>query len=110
MAIINKKEKAEPLAPVVKAEKAAAKKVEKAAAKVEKVTKKRTAASKKAAEPTVKLYVQYMGKQISQEEAVAAVKAAWTGEPIQTLELYVKPEDGAVYYVVNGGESGKVEF
>ena len=39
-----------------------------------------------------------------------AVKAAWTGEPIKTLDLYVKPEDGAVYYVVNGGESGKLPF
>lgn len=110
MAIINKKEKGEPLATVAKVEKAAAAKVEKAAKKVEKVTKKRTAAPKKAAAPQVKLYVQYMGKQISQEEAVEAVKSAWTGEPIHTLELYVKPEDGAVYYVVNGGESGKLEF
>ena len=56
------------------------------------------------------LYVQYQGRQISQEEAVEAVKAAWTGEPIKTLDLYVKPEDGAVYYVVNGGESGKLPF
>ena len=39
-----------------------------------------------------------------------AVKAAWNGEAIQTLELYVKPEDGAIYYVVNGTESGKVAF
>ena len=62
------------------------------------------------AAPKVALYVQYQGRQISQEEAVEAVKAAWTGEPIQTLDLYVKPEDGAVYYVVNGGESGKLPF
>ena len=39
-----------------------------------------------------------------------AVKAAWTGETIKTLELYVKPEDGAVYYVINGSETGKVTF
>ena len=39
---------------------------------------------------------------------VEAVKAAWTGAPIKTLDLYVKPEDGAVYYVVNGGEGGKL--
>ena len=60
--------------------------------------------------PKVALYVQYQGRQTSQAEAVEAVKAAWNGEAIQTLELYVKPEDGAIYYVVNGTESGKVAF
>ena len=93
-----------------KAEKAAAK-AEKAAAaakaKAEKTPVVRRRAAKKA---EVKLYVQYQGKQMSQEEMVEAVKAAWTGAAIETLELYVKPEDGAVYYVINGAESGKVDF
>ena len=67
----------------------------------------RKRAAKKA---EVKLYVQYQGVERSQEELVEAVKAAWTGAAIETLELYVKPEDGAVYYVINGTESGKVDF
>lgn len=101
-------------AAAAKAEKAAAAakaKAEKAAAaakaKAEKpaVIRKRTA--KKA---EVKLFVQYQGRQISQEEAVEAVKAAWTGGPIQTMELYVKPEDNAIYYVINSSETGKVSF
>lgn len=103
------KAKAEKAAAVAaaKAEKAAAA----AKAKAEKTTaRKRTVGARKAAAPEVKLYVQYQGKQISQEEAVEAVKAAWTGETIKTLELYVKPEDGAVYYVINGSETGKVTF
>ena len=58
----------------------------------------------------MKQYVQYQGKQLSQEEAVEAVKAAWAGEAIQRVELYVKPEDGAIYYVINGSETGKVTF
>ena len=92
-----------------KAEKAAA--VAAAKAKAEKTTvRKRTVGARKTVAPEVKLYVQYQGKQISQEEAVEAVKAAWTGETIKTLELYVKPEDGAVYYVINGSETGKVNF
>ncbi len=91
-------------AAAAKAEKAAAA----AAAKAEKAPAVRKRAAAKKTE--VKLYVQYQGKQISQEEAVEAVKAAWNGEAIQTLELYVKPEDGAIYYVVNGTESGKVAF
>lgn len=114
------KAKAEKAAAVAaaKAEKAAAAakaKAEKAAAaakaKAEKAPAcKRTVGARKTAAPEVKLYVQYQGKQISQEEAVEAVKAAWTGETIKTLELYVKPEDGAVYYVINGSETGKVTF
>ena len=103
------KAKAEKAAAVAaaKAEKPAAA----AKAKAEKTTaRKRTVGARKTAAPEVKLYVQYQGKQISQEEAVEAVKAAWTGETIKTLELYVKPEDGAVYYVINGSETGKVTF
>ena len=58
----------------------------------------------------VSLTLQYMGKELSQEDMVAAVKAQWTGEEIKTLALYVKPEDQAVYYVVNGEGSGKVDL
>ena len=94
-----------------KAAAAAAAKAEKAAAaakaKAEKAPVVRKRAAKKA---EVKLYVQYQGVERSQEEIVEAVKAAWTGAAIETLELYVKPEDGAVYYVINGTESGKVDF
>ena len=113
------KAKAEKAAAVAaaKAEKAAAAakaKAEKAAAaakaKAEKAPRKRTVGVRKAAAPAVKLYVQYQGKELSQEDAVEAVKAAWTGEAIKTLELYVKPEDGAIYYVINGSVTGKVSF
>ena len=100
-------------AAAAKAEKAAAAakaKAEKAAAaakaKAEKAPgRKRAAGGRKAAAPEVKLYVQYQGKQLSQEEAVEAVKAAWAGEAIQRVELYVKPEDGAIYYVIYGRET-----
>ena len=67
-------------------------------------------AAKKTAAPQVSLTLQYMGKELSQEDMVAAVKAQWTGEEIKTLALYVKPEDQAVYYVVNGEGSGKVDL
>ena len=61
------------------------------------------------------LFVQYNGKQVEEKDIVASVKKAWTdagnkvGE-IQTMEIYVKPEEDAVYYVINETESGKVEF
>ena len=61
------------------------------------------------------LYVQYNGKQVEEKDIVASVKKAWTdagnkvGE-IKTMEVYVKPEEDAVYYVINETESGKVAF
>lgn len=65
---------------------------------------------KRTTAPKVAVYVQHQGKEISEEEAVTAVKADWTGETIKTLDLYIKPEDGAVYYVVNGTGDGKVLY
>lgn len=47
---------------------------------------------------------------MTQEAMVEAVKAQWTGADIKTLALYVKPEDNAVYYVVNGESTGKIEL
>ena len=29
---------------------------------------------------------------------------------IKTMELYIKPEESAVYYVINGTETGAVAF
>ena len=61
------------------------------------------------------LFVQYDGKQVEEKEIVASVKAAWTEAgnkdgDIKTMEVYVNPEDDAVYYVINETESGKVAF
>ena len=44
---------------------------------------------------------------------IAAVKKEWTKakhkiSDIKSMELYVKPEDYAVYYVINGDTTGKV--
>ena len=103
-------------AVVAKAEKPAAKPV---AAKAPKAEKK--PAAKKAATPkkpaavkgpkaaaAVKVVLEYRGVQVAQDDIVAAVKADWKGAAIKTLEIYVKPEDAAAYYVVNGKEGGKV--
>ncbi len=103
--------KAEPLAAKTAAEtKAAAPKLETAAAAAKAKAEKAPVVRKRSKKAEVKLYVQYQGRETSQEELVEAVKAAWTGEEIERLELYVKPEDGAVYYVINGAHSGKVDF
>lgn len=77
------------------------------------VKKAKKATTKKDIKTT--LFVEYFGKQVEEKEMIAAVKKAWTSAgnkvgDIKTIELYVKPEDDAVYYVINKTESGKVEF
>ena len=82
-------------------------------AKEEVVQKAKKAAAKK--EIKTSLYVQYLGKEIAEKDMIASVKKAWTKAgnkvgDIKTITLYVKPEESAVYYVINGTETGKVEF
>lgn len=78
---------------------------------VEKKTTKRT--TKKAVKTT--FVVQAAGKEVSMEDAIAKVKEAWVAEgnkeaDLKEIAVYVKPEDKAIYYVVNGDVTGKVEF
>ena len=62
-----------------------------------------------------KVVVEYQGKQVEEEEMLSAVKNAWTEsghteDEIKEIVLYVKPEEDAVYYVINDTETGKVAF
>ncbi len=61
------------------------------------------------------IFVEYCGKQTEDKAMIAAVKKAWTDAgnkvgDIKTMQLYIKPEEDAVYYVINETESGKVAF
>ena len=63
----------------------------------------------------VKAFVEYYGKQVEEKDMIANVKKAWTKSgkkvgDIKTMELYIKPEEAAVYYVINGTETGAVAF
>ena len=64
----------------------------------------------KAAAPSVKVFVEYQGKQMDMDAILATVKATAGVKTIKTLEVYVKPEDGAAYYVVNGKDGGKADL
>ncbi len=77
---------------------------------------KRTAAKKPAAKrEAVKegFYVQFYGKDLEQSEVIkqakAAYKAAGNKAAVKSIDVYVKPEENAVYYVVNGDITGKFE-
>lgn len=61
------------------------------------------------------MFVEYHGKQVEDKAIVATVKKAWTeaGHKVgdmKTMDLYIKPEESSVYYVINGTETGKVEL
>lgn len=77
------------------------------------VKKAKKATAKK--EIKTNLFVQCFGKEVEEKDMIASVKKAWTKEgnkvgDIKTITLYVKPEEDAVYYVINGTETGKVAF
>lgn len=92
--------------------KAPAKKTAEKKTPAKKTTAKKATAKKEMKVTTV---VQYYGKEVEEKEIIANVKKAWTKAghkvgDIKTLELYIKPEDGAVYYVINGADGGAVAF
>ncbi|HIR84695.1 MAG TPA: hypothetical protein IAA56_05085 [Candidatus Galloscillospira excrementavium] len=111
------KELAEKTAEAVKETAAAAKtKASKTATTARRTVKKAaTAVKEKMAEPQTTIFVEYQGRQVRLDDLVTAVKHHWgaSGQKsadLKSLELYVKPEDSAVYYVANGSVEGKVSF
>ena len=101
----------------VKVEKKTAKAAKaKAEKEVKEVAEKKPAAkrtTKKAVKTT--FVVQAANKEVSMEEAITRVKEAWvaTGNneaDIKEIAVYVKPEESAIYYVVNGDVTGRVDF
>ena len=92
--------------------------VEKAAEKVVEETKEAAKKVRKAApkkEMKTTLIVEHQGKQVEDKDMIAAVKKAWTKSgrkigDIKTMTLYVKPEEAAVYYVINTTDTGSVAF
>lgn len=96
-------------------EKAAEAKEEAPKTEVSKKTTTRKAAEKKdAAQVSVK--IQFANKEISTEEILEKAKAAFAtaneGVEIKTIDLYVKTDDHAAYYVVNGQapENNKIDL
>lgn len=95
-----------PAVSETKPAKAPAKKAVPKAAKTKTAAKKTTKAAPKAS-TAVKVYVEYQGRQMDMDAILEAVKAAAGKKSAKSLEVYVKPEDGAAYYVVDGKDTGK---
>lgn len=108
------------VAEVKKATEEKAAEVKKVAAKAVSETKetvKKAVAKKPAAKKEMKttIVVEYQEKQVDEKTMVAAVKKAWQKSgnkvgDIKTMTLYVKPEEDAIYYVINDTETGKAAF
>lgn len=110
-----------PKAEEVKAEVKAEVKEEAKKAPAKKEPAKKAPAKKatpaKAAKTEIKtaLYVQFAGNEATEADIIDKVKAAYVAEghkesAIKEINLYVKPEEYAVYYVINDKAIGKVDL
>ena len=59
--------------------------------------------------------LQFAGREADLDAIEANIRKAWKDaghkvSDIETLVTYVKPEDGFVYYVINGTEEGRIEL
>lgn len=81
-----------------------------AAAKKE--TAAKTTTTRKAAVKEI-VHVQFSGKAYTTEDLVKIAKDVWKYDlkrkvgDFKAVELYVKPEESVVYYVINGEEKGQ---
>ena len=81
--------------------------VKKAEEPKKETAKKAPAKRTTAKEIKTSVVVQFAGKEVTEKDLIAAVKKAYTKKgnkvgDIKTIEIYVKPEESAAYYVVNG--------
>lgn len=74
-------------------------------------TAAKKAPAKKAAD---EIYVQFAGNQFDAVKVVtdakAAFKAAEGRKAVKSCQVYIKPEENAAYYVINGDFTGKIEL
>ena len=71
----------------------------------------KTTKAAKAKEPVVTVEFQFKGKNTAVNDLVETVKAAYKADgnedAVTSVELYIQPENGVAYYVVNGKSEGK---
>ena len=62
------------------------------------------------AETKTKIELQYSSLSIGEDKIVSKAKKAYGKRDIKELNIYVKPEEGKAYYVVNGDPSKSGDF
>ena len=85
-------------APAAETKTAAKKPAAKKAAAPKKAAEKKTTAKAAASE---NVYVEYLGAQITSQDLIKKAKAASGVKSPKVVNVYVKPEDNMVYYVVD---------
>ena len=89
-----------------------AKPAEVKAAKQETAAPAKTVKATKPAETKVEVYLQFGDREVRVDEVAKAAQEDFRGREeqseMETVRLYLKPEDCAAYYVVNGAYNGKV--
>lgn len=94
--------------PATKAVETKTKAAKPAAKKTTAAKTTRKPAAKKGTEVKADVFVQFGGREFSEEAIMSKVVAAWEAEgkkasAIKKAKLYIKPEDGKAYYVINEG-------
>lgn len=64
---------------------------------------------------TEQIYLQYAGKELSSQVILDKIKQIWVESgnkltTLQTLNLYIKPEENTAYYVINESDTGKIDL
>lgn len=88
-----------------------------AAEKTKTKTIKSTKTAKKAAKEELKpeVFIQYQGREAMVAEAIEKAKAEFAADghrvsSIKSLQVYLKPEEYAAYYVINQKFAGRVDL
>ncbi len=75
-------------------------------AEAPKKTAAKKSAAKKAEEPEMSVTIQFGGRNIAAKDVMEAAKKAYTeANPdgvIESMDVYIKPEENVAYYAVNG--------
>lgn len=92
---------------------AAKKTVKKAATKT--AAKASAAVNTVVEEFTTDVYIQFGDREAAAKDVVARVKEAYVNEghkisSIKSVQVYVKPEENAAYYVINKKSAGKIDL
>lgn len=63
--------------------------------------------------PEIRTHIQYDGKEVTERDIIENVAALYieeghTADSIKEIDIYIKPEEDTVYYVINGTDTGKI--
>ncbi len=64
----------------------------------------------KMAKVNTKVELQFGDKAFNQDQLVELAKSAYGKNDIKNLDIYVKPEEGKAYYVVNNDITGSFDL